>query len=996
VPIPDARIPFVGRQRELLDLSACLDTAAEGNGVFVLVSGEAGIGKTRLLAEFAGHAQSKSWKVLSGRAYDTEGMPPYLPFTEALRDYVRDASVDGLRASIDAAGPEIALLVPDLARRLPDVTPTTASAIEEDRYRLFDSVATFLVDIPRHSDAPGLVLILDDLHWSEHSTVLLLQHCSHRLAGSRLVLVGAYRSDNLGRDHPLSGLLAEQRRLDTSVRLVLSPLEIDEVALLVGGFGYEAPDAVVEAVARQSGGNPFYVGELVRDLLAQNQDLRTVNPATVAERVPDGVREVIGHLLSRMSQPVTALLRVAAVLGDGFSAQTLQSATGYESSVLLDSLDEAVAAGMLRETRGGYQFGHALVRRAIYDGLGLARRQLLHQQVARGLEQQYAGGLREHAAEMAEHLAQSPDPLDLARAVGFAELAAKRALDMYAYGEAAAHLEHAIQSQLRLNPGDTVKRCELLLALGQALLPAGQSLRAAEQIAPDALALAEQMDDDDRSARASLLALEGLFRYGRAAMWSTSSWDEWAQRADRAARPQTTDRARADLFMGMRRIQEGRVGEGRALLGRALDLARDLDDAETFLRAAEPLLNWVRPSDADEQWSLASEVAGRPRSRAGTGQFGRTLWNCSCVFLGRGERSKAEDLQRQAVDMAERTHDQSQSSWAREIWRATFAGDLDSVIALGRQLLAQTEDAGTPVTGLVFSSRATCRALLYLGREQQALSALSEIERRLGAGRTLGDAELRGLCLAQLGQREEAQQALDRFIAETSSQSEAGGQLTFTLTTWLETALLLRNRGAVAQLLPRLAPVAGLAAGTVALVPTCIARHLGAGAALMGDAEMASAYYEQALELACNMGHRPEVALTHLQMAELQLGGAGSARRARPTSQQAGAIEHLKFAGGEFERMHMHSALMRARALGDADHAPRAANSPAANPDGLTTREIEVLRLMAAGMGNREIALELTVSINTVFQHVRSILAKTGTANRTQAAAHAHRHGLVP
>ena len=179
---PSGATPFVGRQRELARLLERLDTARQGQGGVALVVGEPGIGKTRLLVELSRRARAAGWQVLAGRAYETEGMPPYLPFAEALRDYLRDAPLDELLEQLGDRAAEVALITPEVRRRLPDLPASQSLSPEQERYRLFEGVADFLLALAQFAERPGLLLVLDDLQWADRPTLLLLQHLARRLA----------------------------------------------------------------------------------------------------------------------------------------------------------------------------------------------------------------------------------------------------------------------------------------------------------------------------------------------------------------------------------------------------------------------------------------------------------------------------------------------------------------------------------------------------------------------------------------------------------------------------------------------------------------------------------------------------------------------------------------------------------------------------------------------------------------------------------------------
>jgi predicted ATPase len=291
------RSPFVGRERELAALEAHLDRLADGAGGVVLIAGEPGIGKTRLSLELAERARSRGSLTLFGRAYETEGMPPYLPFAEALREYMSASPEELLRSQLGSSSGDVAIILPDVARRLPSLTSVSTAGGELERYQLFESVSEFTLNVARETPG-GLVLVLDDLQWADASTLQLLLHLARKLTRAPLLIVGTYRTVGLGRAHPLTDVLAELSRERLSERLQLQALSVSEATALIARLSnHDTGEALVKTVYRETEGNPFFMEEVVRHLNAEGYDLSEAGASPSAWSIPDGIRQVIGRRL---------------------------------------------------------------------------------------------------------------------------------------------------------------------------------------------------------------------------------------------------------------------------------------------------------------------------------------------------------------------------------------------------------------------------------------------------------------------------------------------------------------------------------------------------------------------------------------------------------------------------------------------------------------------------------------------------------------------------
>jgi DNA-binding CsgD family transcriptional regulator len=743
-------------------------------------------------------------------------------------------------------------------------------------------------------------------------------------------------------------------------------------------------------VHRRTAGNALFAHELLRFLfgegLVERRDgvLRRVDEASLAGQMPEGLRDVVGKRLSRLSPAANQMLSIASVIGREFSLEVLRRAHGRPDE-LESALEEAVGAAMVEErsavaTMITYRFTHAFFQQTLYDEILAPRRMRLHQQIARALEEVHARRLVEHATELADHYAFSADASDLVKAVSYGEIAARRATEVFAYGEAARQLERALAVQDLVDPDDQTKQCELLLALGEALYPAGETERVITQIAPGALKLAEALGDRSSAFRACRLALDCLFIRGIASSAVLPEYITWAERARDYAEVDSIERVQADLTLAVAWWGRGRLREMRGLLLESLALARQLGDPEALFRAAFLLVVASAPQHRDERVRLAAEVPSWPRHGVRTQTLGPALWACGIVQLSEGERARAEDLWRQVDELAERTRVARLGLMdARsEAILAIVDGHLEDALAVAGRFIERAEELSRQ-----FGLQILLAAALYLGRPESYLSRFEEYARDVSpdwkAPVFVVFTVARAICLAQLGYLDEARTVADPIfddIVPAGVDDETPIQL---LTILLRAAVVLEHHPAVRALAARLACVAHVAVDVQ--IYTSIGRHLGDAAVMAGDREAARAYYTHALEAAGKIRFRPELALTHLRVAELLLEDSNKPARAE-------ALEHLNLAIPELQDMHMQPALERALALSDTrDQASRQAVLRASAAESLTSREREIAGLMADGRSNREIAERLVITEGTVEVHAKHILSKLGFRSRTQVAS---------
>jgi DNA-binding CsgD family transcriptional regulator len=988
--------PFVGRENELRQLQGAFDAATSGNGRLIMLVGEPGIGKTALSDQLCRFVSASRGLPLVGHCYEEGSFrPPYQPFVEVFATYLNALDAAALQAELGSSAADLARIVPMLRERL-QVSPPPPGDPEEDRWRLLQAATDIL---HRAAAKQPLLVVLEDLHDADRGTLDLLLYLARNLNAAPILVIGTYRDVEVDRAHPLSAALTELHRSSHVARVQLHGLSTDEVQRLLAETSQQTvPQPFAELVQRQTEGNPLFVRETLRFVidagLVERQDgtLRRVGDQSLAGRIPEGLRDAVGKRLSRLSDTTNQVLSVASVIGREFQLDVLSRVLAGPEEELEAALKEASAAAIIEEHSAvgasiTYRFSHAFFRQTLYDEIVAPRRIRLHQQVAHALEDVYVRRIDEHAAELAEHYSFYSDTPNLAKAVHFGELAARRANEVFAYGEAARQLDRALVVQDLVDPNDRAKRCDLLLGLGEALFPAGENERVITRVAPDAFRLAEGIGDRSRAFHASRLALDSLFARGAAYSASQPEYLTWAERATRYAAPASVERCHADLALATARFNRGQFAQARELRLEALALARQCANPEALFRAASDHVGQLdAPRHWDERLALIEECAVWPRDGVSTAALGSMLWYSANALLAQGERARSEDLKRQIRELAERTRVATVRMYAAfgDAQLARLDGHLEDAWARFNGIADQADELGMPVLwrqgGLLEHLLAPS---LHLGRARRWLDAFDQTVRpttvaqpghqsaysiRLTGGRAL--------CLAQVGRTEEARALVAPLLDNIEGMDD---ELPIgAVARLLQAAVVVELREAANALAGRLACVAHLNGDTLVLV--CIARHLGDAAVLGGDRTAARRYYAQALESAGKIRFRPELALTHLRLAELLLKEADDASRSE-------ALEHLDLAVPELQDMKMQPALERALPLRKS-LAPAAALAPGRESasDVLTAREREIASLMADGLSNHDIGEKLAISEGTVEVHVKHVLGKLGFRSRAQVA----------
>jgi pilus assembly protein CpaF len=472
VPSPTPVLPtgdgFVGREQERLDIRMVLDRAAMGSGGILFLAGPPGIGASRLASEVAADASRKGWWVLSGRCMD-EDIAPLNAFRDVLGAAVAATGAKALQDAVGSNGPLLAHLVPALRQKVRGMPPASEVPPNQLRETLFRAIFDFLIAC---QGTRPLLVVLDDLHWADDETVLLLRDIAERLGGSKLVILGTYWDTELDSGRPFTQAASRLLRRRRAQRVALSRLTDRDVEKMVAGMG-ETPLTPIQIIGIQAAteGNPLFVQHSYL-YMAESETMlggggRVQSSYTEEDlELAQSVRGLIGRRLERLSEPAQRMLVAAAVIGRDFDVSLLESFGELSGHELRDAIDEAkrghflLAAGTDR-----YRFGHDLIRQRVIAALPLPRIQAYHLAVADTLERVYGKSASERAAEIAYHLYQAGTSADPVRTSSYTLQAARNAMAVGAFEE----VLRLIEKTLQLLPADNIReRAESLALRGEA------------------------------------------------------------------------------------------------------------------------------------------------------------------------------------------------------------------------------------------------------------------------------------------------------------------------------------------------------------------------------------------------------------------------------------------------------------------------------------------------------------------------------------------------
>ncbi len=923
----------------------------------LFLGGEPGVGKTRLVAEAAGALYEVGVTVLVGGSSPDAGVS-YQPFVEMFDHLFSTAPPGTLAVAADRAGPQLGRLPGEVSGAgAPDDSRLSGG---EARRELFDAVARFFRVLA--ADRP-LMIALEDLHWAQLPTLALLQHVVQVCSDTRLLVLATFRSTVPDRSEEVAARVAELHRLEGVRRVDLGGLDTDAVAEYVRlrtGLPLAELRAPAALLRDRTGGNPFFLRELWADLERRGG----VAALRGTMRVPGSIGDTLAARLAGLGEEVRRLIDLAAVLGDAFDLATLVAASDTAPATTLALLDSAVAVGLVQpgeEVGRDFDFVHALARQAVLDRMPPSRRTLLHARAAQALEAQQLQG--QSVPRLAQHFLAAHVLGFHAQALRYCREAGRLAERSLAFEEAGAWLERAA-SLPECDPG---VRAELLLAA------AFDYVRACEF--PHAREIYESLGSASEPAVRLAAAMGYEDATWRPGVAGSRAADLLAEALEQCRPSDDHIYARALGSLGRALALAGETSQARWVGAHAIELARASGELGAISHALmTSLWHGTSPEVADLQLERSREVfrvaeEGRDFETLGSAANFRAM-----VSYLRGYPGELDE----AIAAGGRSAQMTGQPYYRHVYcclahsAAFLRGDFDQAERWANETANQDSTFGDDTEGprsvqmfMLNRERGTLERFRPLFDGQEALVG-RWVPGLLALYSELGIAPGMRRCLDHL---------LGRDLAGHADQSRWPMELVF----MTEAALALADVDATERLAPFLVDFEGanLVAGTLIATFGSADRYLARIAALRGDDTAAERHFSSALAMDRQMRsavHTAETLACHAQF----LAARGQSSRARSLAVEAHS---------------MAAAIGQTRILTLVNDLTGRAE--AAGPDGLTEREVEVLRLLAAGLSNSDIGARLVISANTAANHVRSILQKTGAANRTQAAIYATRHHLV-
>jgi DNA-binding CsgD family transcriptional regulator/tetratricopeptide (TPR) repeat protein len=947
-----AKPTFVGRAAELASADQSWAAVSSGVRELIFVGGEPGAGKSRFVEEIAAALHLSGAVVLVGTCSPEPG-PPYEPFVECLEQLLGWTAEGALADCLPDSARELLRLTPLVRRHRPDLQ-LRADDDRDYRRELFDALASLLRSV---SQVRPVVCVLEDLHWAGTPTLQLLSYVAQRSARTRLMLLCTHRTTAPDRTDELTYAIADLYRLDGVRRIDLPGLSADEIAQYLvadGGLSARRAREYAAVLRDQTGGNPFFLRETWRDVI----DRGAISRRPFAESAPVSIRETLQRRLAGLAPSEREVLETAAVLGDGGDLRTLIAACDGDAGAVLSALDAAARFGFVDAeelARGRALFPHTLIRQAVLDLVNPSRRILLHARIGDVLQ---SAGLDspQVVLQVAYHFARARALGYGGKAAEYFVLSAREAERSLAFEDAAAWYAQAAD----LSTGSEGECDEMRFSAARSHVRAGDFASAM-----DLYRLLTAARDPTMRLRAAIGYEEAAARPGTPGADACGLLN--AALDGVPADEDDADYVRALASLGRAMALTGAADRARVLGEHALGCARRLGDERLLLHALRTMMIHVRePESLGTCLATATEVArlaGDCEDWDGLGES--ATFRAAIAYLSADPIAWADALA--DMELAGRKTGQPFGRYLRgcnDYAQAFLRGDFAAAERIAEDLLEVGRSFGPDDTEGPYGLQ-----MYMVRRETGALEALRPLVDVIGKTEYAWEPGLLAL-YTELGMAGPARRMLRRLIAgldDAPARQSAWAQWTAVLVFLVEAALALRDAEAARRLRPMLAPLGGLQlmAGQFVAVFGPADAYLAALDSLLGDGASADRLFERALAQSDRLGsvvHR--AAILAAWSAHLRSRGDTS-RRYEDMRDEAG---RLVARTGQVRL----ARLLEQDALG--------------HPAGLTAREVDVLRLLARGSSNRDIAHELRITENTAANHVRSLLIKTRAANRTQLA----------
>jgi len=692
-PIAGREIPLIDRVEEMKLLKEAADRAILGEGGLVFLYGEAGIGKTRLARELRAYAHLRGMQVLYGRCpalFRMDGVPPYILWREVIRDYLENSNPEQLYRVIGFYPAEVAKLVPELSQKLRAIPQSFPISPEQEQNRLFEAVSQFITNIAR--EAP-LLVVLDDLQWTDPSSLLLLHYLARGIQREHLLLLGDYRDTDVDERHSLTPVLTELNRERLLQSVQLKRMSFNDISEMIKQIleQDDVPREFCELVYEKTRGNPFFAEEVIKSMKEEEVIHREGNKWKIKEiskiEFPKTVKNVIKARISRLDEECQNILTLASFVGNDFTFEAICGATGVEEDKLLELLEKMLKTGLIKEKliRGEdvYSFADVMVRDVVHEEVSLLRHKKLHNTVGSALEKVYAKNIDEHLGELAYHFLEGGDK---EKALGYFLKTAEKATKIYANGEAVSYFQSAL-SLLEDKEGERRKKACVLERLGDIKKLIGE-YDASIKYWNDALILWKQLDEKETTA--------ALHRKMANVSWSNLGNTEKAREHHQKALEILTESESVELA----RLYEdmaamicmgatGNLVEARSWAEKAVELAKKLNAHEVIARSYTSLGEILGMSGERKK---AAECMDRALKMAlDNGYMDTALWVYTDTgFLPPEQHEKHLEYLEKGFELAKKVGDLSFMSWIASNLGGTYfnMGNMDKAVLLAEESVA--------------------------------------------------------------------------------------------------------------------------------------------------------------------------------------------------------------------------------------------------------------------------------------------------------------------
>jgi class 3 adenylate cyclase len=887
---------FVGRDTEFEELRQLGERAVAGRGGTAMIEGEPGIGKTRLAEELITYARMRGAYVLAATCHEADATPAYWPFAQAIRTYVRDADPVGLAWQLGADGPELARLVPELRDLVPSIGDSPPLESPESRFRFYDGIANFLIGVSR---SRPLMLVFDDMHWADASSIELLRFLAGRVSGNPMLLACGYREEEAASRADFQQTIAEMLEVPNSTRISLGGLTADAIGRYVQLSTGTTPSRELAArIHEQTGGNPFFVGEVVRLLASDSGGLDEAGlDGGGGSEIPRGVRDAVRRRIERLPDPAAAVLEAAAVIGRSFDRDLLTRVgelEDIEPSATEAALDAARAARITERSpraAGELQFAHAVFRETLYDELAAERRQHLHTRAGVLLEEVCRDDPDRFLPALARHfLAAGPEHREQAR--DYAIRAARQAASRLAHADAAMYLEQALAVTPALPPEEELP---LRLELADEMTRSGR-FRDARPTILAAARIARELGDECRLAEAAI-ALGAISEAG-------SRDTELADLLDEALAAVGDDdlglRASLLVALAQENYWDDPTGLATDNANEAVAIAREIGDDAALAPALamKQFVDILRQQPMEERVASADElIEVARRARDATSEVRGYAYRLT-NYLQAGDMENADrafaDFKALARKLAEPRH-----LWHIPLIEATWAtlrGDFEAARRLSEQSAREGARAQEPLSAQYYTVQMARLHTLEGSPEEMLPAVRPMVERHPGI--PAWRFALVGF-LIDAGHLDEARIAYEPIAARSFDDFPRDANWVVGLARVADAAAVLGDLPACRELIKLLEPSSGdvVIVGRAAATFGPVDRYLGRLAAAIGDQDRALAWYESALATCQRMGDRPMRAETRAALGRLLLDRDAAGDREKAFEELSLALEEAQDMG---------------------------------------------------------------------------------------------------